>query len=129
LIVPRLIPDEVIEHYCEVRRRIAAPEGWASPTPYLEVPEIRELCLYKPLTDLLEHLLGEPMGLHLNLTGWVSTERDWHQDDYLNPPQLNGHYAAVWTALDRIHPTPDHLNSCQAPTAGPLFDSLKCCTY
>jgi ectoine hydroxylase-related dioxygenase (phytanoyl-CoA dioxygenase family) len=77
-------------------------EGWSSPTPYLDVPEIRKLCLYKPLTDLLEHLIGEPMGLHLNLTGWVSTERDWHQDDYLNPVAINGHYAAVWMALDQI---------------------------
>jgi ectoine hydroxylase-related dioxygenase (phytanoyl-CoA dioxygenase family) len=68
----------------------------------LDVPEIRDLCLYKPLSDLLEHLIGEPMALHLNLTGWVSTERDWHQDDYLNPPEVNGYYAAVWTALDRI---------------------------
>jgi len=40
--------------------------------------------------------------LHLNLTGWVSTERDWHQDNYLNPPEVNGHYAGVWTALDQI---------------------------
>jgi 2-polyprenyl-3-methyl-5-hydroxy-6-metoxy-1,4-benzoquinol methylase len=102
LIVPRLIPDDLIENYCAVRRQVSFVEGWTSPTPYLDVPEIRKLCLYKPLTDLLEHLIGEPMGLHLNLTGWVSTERDWHQDDYLNPVAINGHYAAVWMALDQI---------------------------
>jgi hypothetical protein len=44
------------------------------------------------------------MGLHLNLTGWVSTERNWHQDDYLNPPYVNSWYSAVWVALDDIHP-------------------------
>jgi ectoine hydroxylase-related dioxygenase (phytanoyl-CoA dioxygenase family) len=44
------------------------------------------------------------MFLHLCLTGWVSTERGWHQDDYLNPPHVNSWYAAVWMALDDIHP-------------------------
>jgi SAM-dependent methyltransferase len=104
LIVPGLIPDEVIDRYCEVRRTVSHAMGWANPTPYLDVPEIRDLCLYPALSDKLEHLIGEPVGLHLTLTGWVSTERDWHQDDYLNPPEVNGHYIAAWTALDRIQP-------------------------
>jgi SAM-dependent methyltransferase len=104
LILPGLIPDDVVDRYCERRKAVSHHEGWRSPTPYLDEPVIRELCLNAPLTDMLEHLLGEPMGLHLNLTGWVSTERDWHQDDYLNPPFVNGHYAAVWTALDQIQP-------------------------
>jgi 2-polyprenyl-3-methyl-5-hydroxy-6-metoxy-1,4-benzoquinol methylase len=104
LVSPGLIPDRLIDRYCEVRRLVSHEVGYASSTPYMDVPEIRDLCLYEPLADLLEHLLGEPMGLHLNLTGWVSTERDWHQDDYLNPPQVNGHYAGVWIALDRISP-------------------------
>jgi len=42
------------------------------------------------------------MMMHLNLTGWISTEREWHQDDYLNPPFVNSYYAAVWFALDQI---------------------------
>ena len=104
LILPGLIPDDLIERYCVVRRTVSHEEGWASSTPYLHVPEIRDLCLYRPLTERLEALIGEPMALHLNLTGWVSTERDWHQDDYLNPLAVNGHYAAVWIALDRISP-------------------------
>ena len=104
VIVKQLIPNELIDRYCAVRIEQPRDIGWASPSPYHEVPEIRDLCLYKPLTDLLENVLGEPMALHLNLTGWVSTERDWHQDDYLNPPVVNGHYAGVWTALDQIEP-------------------------
>jgi ectoine hydroxylase-related dioxygenase (phytanoyl-CoA dioxygenase family) len=42
--------------------------------------------------------------LHLALTGWVSTERNWHQDDYLNPDFVNSWYCAVWMALDHIEP-------------------------
>jgi ectoine hydroxylase-related dioxygenase (phytanoyl-CoA dioxygenase family) len=52
----------------------------------------------------MRSLIGEQMMLHLCLTGWVSTERDWHQDDYLNPPFVNSWYAAVWMALGDIHP-------------------------
>ena len=45
-----------------------------------------------------------PMGVHLNLTPWVTTERNWHQDGYLNPDHVTDHYLAVWVALDDIHP-------------------------
>ena len=102
LIIPGLIPDDIVERYCEVRRKVPFEQGWSSGTPYVEVPEIRDLCLYQPLCRHLEELIGEPVGLHLNLTGWVSTERDWHQDDYLNAPEVNGNYIAAWTALDDI---------------------------
>lgn len=73
-------------------------------TPYMRVQEIKDLCLYRPLTEILNSLIGEPMGMSLNLCNWESTERNWHQDDYLNPPEVNGHYLAVWIALDDIHP-------------------------
>lgn len=73
-------------------------------TPYMRVHEIKDLCLYRPLTEILEGLIGEPMGMSLNLCNWESTERNWHQDDYLNPPEVNGHYLAVWIALDDIRP-------------------------
>jgi len=69
----------------------------------MHVAELRDVSLYPPLMNLMESLIGEEMGLHLNLTGWVSTERNWHQDDYLNPPYINSWYAAVWIALDDIH--------------------------
>jgi ectoine hydroxylase-related dioxygenase (phytanoyl-CoA dioxygenase family) len=76
--------------------------GWESPTPYMHVPEMRDLCLYPPLMDLMASLVGEQMLLHLALTGWISTQRNWHQDDYLNPPHVNGWYAAAWIPLATI---------------------------
>jgi len=101
VILERFIPDDLIDAYCAVR---AAEGEWPGPCAYLHVREIRDLCLYPPLSAVLEHLLGAPMGMHLNLTGWKSTERDWHQDDYLNPSFVNAHYAAAWFALEDIHP-------------------------
>jgi hypothetical protein len=76
--------------------------GWETPTPYEHVPELRDLCLYPPMMRLMRALVGEEMLLHLNLTGWLSTERNWHQDDYLNPPHVNSWYAAAWIALATI---------------------------
>ncbi|HEY6432204.1 MAG TPA: phytanoyl-CoA dioxygenase family protein [Acetobacteraceae bacterium] len=104
VILPRFIPDAVLDPYIERRSALNQPGGWVTPTPYLQVPELRRLALYSPLMHMLRDLVGEEMLLHLNLTGWVSTERNWHQDDYLNPPFVNSWYAAVWIALDTIDP-------------------------
>ncbi len=95
------IPEDAIDAFCAVRARDGE---WPGPCAYLHVPEIRDLCLHPPLMALLENLIGSPMGMHLNLTGWKSTERDWHQDDYLNPSFVNAHYLAAWFALEDIHP-------------------------
>lgn len=104
-ILPKLIPDELLDAYCMRRAHlIPMSAGWSSPTPYTHVKELRDLALYAPLMRHLEILLEERAGLHLNLTGWVSTERAWHQDTYLNPPHVGAHYAAVWTALEDISP-------------------------
>lgn len=70
----------------------------------MHVPELRDISLYDPIMAVLKDLLGEEAGLHLNLTGWVSTERDWHQDTYLNPEFVGTRYAAVWMALEDISP-------------------------
>jgi hypothetical protein len=104
LILPKFLPDDVMAAYIARRRLLDRPGGWSSPVPYLQVRELKALCLWPPLMRMLEHLIGEQMMLHLTLTGWVSTERDWHQDDYLNPPHVNSWYAAVWMALDDIDP-------------------------
>lgn len=104
LIKPGLIPDEVTDAYIRVRERHHDITGWQSPTPYCHVPELKALSLYPPLMAVLKSLMSKEMFLHLNLTGWISTQRDWHQDDYLNPSHVNGWYQAVWIALDEIHP-------------------------
>lgn len=106
--MPKFLPDDLIEEYFEARSKLDDVSGWKNaaghgdPCPYLYIPEVRKISMYKPLTDILDDLIGMKMGLHLNLTGWVSTERAWHQDDYLNPSFVNSHYAAVWFVLRDI---------------------------
>src|SRR5206468_1632667 len=78
--------------------------GYPYDTPYLHVKELRDIALYPPLMDAMRELISEEVGLHLNLTGWVTTARDFHQDSFLNPEFVGSRYAAVWMALDDIDP-------------------------
>lgn len=107
LILENFIPHGLIDAYCaryEADHGANAAKGYQSGTPYMTVGEIKDLCLYAPLIQVLNGIVGEEMAMSLNLTNWVSTERNWHQDDYLNPSHVNGHYLAAWIALDDIHP-------------------------
>ncbi len=104
LIKPGFVPTDLIDRYVALRQRHPIVGGWRCPVPYMHIAELRDISLYPPLMTLMHSLIGEEMGLHLNLTGWVSTDRNWHQDDYLNPPYINSWYSAVWVALDDIHP-------------------------
>lgn len=106
VILNSFIPEDLMTKYEECWREYNAdsPGGWQYPTPYMHHPELLSIATYKPLCEEIERLIGEPAGVHLNLTGWVSTQRDWHQDSYLNPPHVGDFYAAVWIALDDIHP-------------------------
>ncbi|MDP1821579.1 MAG: phytanoyl-CoA dioxygenase family protein [Acidimicrobiales bacterium] len=99
-----LVPDHLLDAYWERRLRLDRPHGWSSTAPYMHVPEVLHLAVHRPLLDVIDSLIGEPMAVSLNLTGVVSTERNWHQDDYLNPPDVRGWYAAAWFAVGDIDP-------------------------
>lgn len=110
--LPNFLSPAVMQDYLRVRNELPMERsardnfwgGWSFPTPYMICDELKQLGLNKALMSTLQHVIGYEMGLHLCLTGWVSTERDFHQDTYLNPPNLWSHYAAVWIALEDIHP-------------------------
>jgi hypothetical protein len=80
------------------------PGGWPDTCPYVYNPALLDLLMNGDLAAALEATVGEPMGLHLTLTGWTSTQRNWHQDGYLNPDHVGDAYAAVWIALGDIEP-------------------------
>jgi hypothetical protein len=107
--LPGFMPDELIDNYCEIWIRDNGsekirPMGWPFDVPYMYINPLQDMLSYKPLTDIMTNLIGEPLGVHLNLTGWRSTQRNWHQDGYLNPDTTRDFYMAIWIALDDIHP-------------------------
>jgi len=81
----------------------ASPMGWHYATPYMDFPALRGLCCSPDIAAVLEELIGESAGVHLNLTGWQSTRCNWHFDQYLNEPYVGSVYVAVWIALDTIY--------------------------
>ena len=103
VVLENLLPHDVIDKYVELRLSYKNVHGFHD-CPYMNYKEIRDLSMHPDVSRVLECLIGEPMGLHLNLTGFVSTERDLHQDTYLNQEGVNGWYAATWIALNDIHP-------------------------
>lgn len=127
LVLPGLIPDQMIDVYEDewainnglkstpradpldtspnpVRLIVADRVGGYNETAYMVHPALMAICTYAPLAAALEGLMGEPAGVHLNLSGWVSTRRDYHADTYLNPDHVGDYYAAVWIALGDVHP-------------------------
>lgn len=113
IVLRNFMPADMRAAYCAAREQHLPKDrtqkdnfwgGWHFPTPYTVCDELQALALYRPLTDILREVIGEEMGLHLALTGWVSTERNFHQDTYLNPASIWSYYLAVWIALDDIHP-------------------------
>ncbi|MDQ1395516.1 MAG: hypothetical protein QOG64_775 [Acidimicrobiaceae bacterium] len=104
VVLPGLLPDDLIDRYTARFERYHCLRGFQTPTPYEHLPELRDLALHPRVMATINKLIGDEMILHLNLTGWVSSERKWHQDDYLNSPNINGWYVAVWMALDDVTP-------------------------
>jgi hypothetical protein len=106
LIMPSVLPDDRIAGYVRVREANNMPPiaGFPNSYAYMQIREIRDICLYEPVAAMMEHLIGDKLALHFDLTQWVSTERTWHQDDYLNEDHINSWYVAAWYALDDVDP-------------------------
>ncbi len=105
VVIEDVLPDDLIDAYCD-EWRAHSPDvgGYPDPVPYMAQPAMLELCMHGALHDAMTALVGEPVGLHLNLSGWRSTTRNWHQDGYLNPDSNMDYYVAAWMALDDVHP-------------------------
>jgi ubiquinone/menaquinone biosynthesis C-methylase UbiE len=105
LILNGFLPDDLIDGYTALRDRLDIGLGGLEPVVWEETSdEIKSLGCYAPLAEKIRELLGEDLALNFVLTQYTSTERGWHQDDYLGPDEVYGRYCAVWMALDDIHP-------------------------
>lgn len=106
LVLKNFIPEDLMSEYeeCWLEHNVDRPQGWPDCTPYRRHPELLNILSYGGIHETIRELIGENAGVHLNLTGWVSTQRNWHQDTYLNPAHVGDYYVAIWIALDTIHP-------------------------
>jgi hypothetical protein len=104
LIKEGLIPDELTAPYLAERQAVTDEHLSIWGGSYMALQSMREVCLYAPLVDLIEKLIGEPVGLFLTLSGLETTRRTWHQDFYLKPGYENVDYCAAWIAVGDVHP-------------------------
>ncbi|WP_159107093.1 phytanoyl-CoA dioxygenase family protein [Azospirillum sp. B4] len=105
VVVQNFLSDDIIAEYNELRSSLQlGKKHFANFTPYLDHDVIRRMTLNDRIQSVLKELLFQDMGLHFILTAYHSTERGWHQDDYLNPDYVFSNYCAVWFALDDISP-------------------------
>lgn len=99
------LPHSLIDEYVMLRQNLEVGSGnIADCHPHLYSEALRDLCCSRELHYLMVDLVGEELGLHFTLNGFKSTERGWHQDDYLNPEDTMARYAAVWMAMGDIDP-------------------------
>ena len=115
VLLPNFMPEDLLRKYeqCWLASNgsgtvddfeVVLPMGWDYCTPYREHTEILDLLTWGPLQEQMQTLVGEPVGTHLNLTGWKTTTRAWHQDSYLNPVHVGDYYIAAWIALETVNP-------------------------
>ncbi len=104
LIKEGFLPEELTAPYLSDRLEITDPEFSVWGGSYMGLDSMKELCLYRPLTELVERLIGKPAALFLTLSGLQSTQRTWHQDFYLKPGYENVDYCAVWMAVGDVDP-------------------------
>jgi hypothetical protein len=105
IIKRNFIAHDLIDEYLSIRRKMNLGSGpFPDITPYLNHSVIRDMCCSRELHYLLVDLLGEELGVHFLLADFKSTERGWHQDDYLNPSDTMARYAAIWMAMGDIDP-------------------------
>lgn len=128
LILEKFVPDEIIDNYAKYGPFMHGSPGEA--TAYMKNADLLRLCTFKELAERLEMLCGEPMGCHLNLTGHVSTVREWHQDSYLNlHVDVQDRYLAVWAALEDINPDSGPFEYIPGSHHWGLFDNSRFLNY
>jgi hypothetical protein len=105
IVIPGMISADLIAEYQELRKSLALGKAhFDTFTPYIEHDVIRRISLSSAMHKVLYEVLGQDMGLHFILTAYHSTERGWHQDDYLNPDYVFSNYCAAWISLGDIDP-------------------------
>ena len=105
LVLPKFLPEQLIDAYLAHRERSGVGLGrFENNVNAGTSPHILDIGCFKPLAEKIDELFGEELLFNFTLTKFTSTERDWHQDDYLGSPNVYGRYCAAWMAMDDVHP-------------------------
>lgn len=92
-----LIPDDLIDAYLFVHGPDKNERG------YVTSKELKDICLYKPLYDLLKDFVGDDLGLIACFQGDTPTSCLWHQDEMYNPRNITSWGIGVFINLESIN--------------------------
>ena len=105
VVIPGMVQEHLIREYEALRTSLELGKAHFNTfVPYDEHEVIRKITLSPEMESVLQQIMGQDMGLHFTLTAYHSTERGWHQDDYLNPDYVFSNYCAAWISLGDIDP-------------------------
>jgi hypothetical protein len=103
IVFKNAIPHDVIDRYVELRKRAKiGQKSFPALAPYDSFDEIKDVCLHGPLMDRVRAMLGYDVSLFFNLSSFRSSERGWHQDDYMCEPHVAATGVAMWMSFDEI---------------------------
>jgi hypothetical protein len=103
IIFRNLVPSDVIDPYMEAREQNGLGiRGWPTLNPFADHAAVRALVLYPPLIEKIRRLIGYHVAVHFNLSHFTSTDRGWHQDDYMYSRTVMATNVAAWIALGDI---------------------------
>jgi hypothetical protein len=96
------IDPDVVDRYMAARQDMGLENrGW--PNNHPDHRAVRDLVLFKPMMQRIQQTIGYRIGVHFNLSGFTSTDRGWHQDDYMYARTVMASGVAAWIALDDVH--------------------------
>ncbi|AOK33981.1 hypothetical protein WL90_06760 [Burkholderia cenocepacia] len=103
IIFRNAIDTEVLERYMQAREaRKLGNGGWPNNHPFTDSAAVRDLVLHKPMMERIQKVIGYPIAVHFNLSGFTSTDRGWHQDDYMYSRTVMASGVAAWISLGNI---------------------------
>lgn len=97
------IDPDVVDRYMAARQDMGLENrGWPNNHPFSDHRAVRDLVLFKPMMQRIQQTIGYRIGVHFNLSGFTSTDRGWHQDDYMYARTVMASGVAAWIALDDV---------------------------
>jgi len=103
LIIPNALNEILTQAYLDIREQCGDTKTFCSGASFTEYQQIRELFCNPALTQMLCLLTGGSIALYIVFAhSLVSTERPWHQDQYLVADNIYGSSVSAWVALGDV---------------------------
>jgi hypothetical protein len=103
LIIPNALSEDLVQSYLQVREQCGSKDSFSNGSSFTDYQQIRDLFCNQALTQMLNLLTGGSIALYIVFAHSLkSTERPWHQDQYLVEDNIYGSSVSAWVALGDV---------------------------